>query len=93
MTLELWGALCFGAVVGWICYRTLRRSTDPAKLSDLATVIGAVGGGAVTALFKTADLFAGYSIGLAIGFFLYLIINLIFDRKETGGWMMKDKQV
>jgi hypothetical protein len=92
MTFELWGALLFGVVVGWICYRTLRRSTDAAKLSDLATVVGVIGGGVVTALFKSGDLFASYSIGLAIGFFLYLIISFIVDgRQKTGGWMFDQK--
>jgi hypothetical protein len=90
MTLELCGAICFGVVVGWICYRTLRRSTNPTKLSDLTTIVGVIGGGAVTALFKTTDLFAGYSIGLAIGFFLYLIVGLLFDGKKTSGWMFSD---
>jgi ammonia channel protein AmtB len=89
MTFELWGALLFGVVVGWICYRTLRRSTDPAKLSDLATVVGVIGGGGVvTALFKSGDLFASYAIGLAIGFFLYLIIGFLNEgRSATAGWM------
>jgi ammonia channel protein AmtB len=92
MTLELWGALCFGAVVGWICYRTLRRTKDAATLSDLSTVVGVIGGGVVTALFKSSDMFAGYSIGLAIGFFLYLIIGLWVDGKDaTKGWMSSEK--
>jgi ammonia channel protein AmtB len=92
MTFELWGAVAFGVVVGWICYRTLRRSTDAAKLSDLATVVGVIGGGVVTALFKSGDLFASYSIGLAAGFFLYLLASFVVDgRKETGGWMFDKK--
>lgn len=66
------GALLFGVVIGWVTYRTLRRTADPVKLSDIATVLGAVGGAAVTALFDTDDLFGWYSIGLFIGFFLYL---------------------
>ena len=33
------GALCFGIVIGWICYRTIRRSST-SGLSDIATVIG-----------------------------------------------------
>jgi hypothetical protein len=87
MTLEQVGALCFGLVVGWICYRTLRRSQDKAALSDLATVVGVVGGGVVTALFKQADVFAVYSIGLAAGFFTYLIVSGFMDPKGLGGWM------
>ncbi|HEY7889805.1 MAG TPA: hypothetical protein VIC29_16415 [Steroidobacteraceae bacterium] len=73
MNIESWGALCFGLVIGWVTYRTLRRTTDTVGLSNIASVIGAVGGAAVTALFNTKELFALYSIGLAIGFFLYLI--------------------
>jgi hypothetical protein len=87
MSLVLVGAGCFGLVVGWICYRTLRRREDTAKLSDLATVVGAVGGGAITALFKTEEVFGSYAIGLAIGFFPYLIINLVTNPTETRGWM------
>ena len=68
------GAFCFGLVMGWVTYRTLRRSGETVALSSIATVIGAVGGGAVTALFNTKELFAWYSIGLTVGFFLYLIL-------------------
>jgi hypothetical protein len=80
------GAGCFGLVIGWIVYRTLRRGPTTSSLSDIATVIGAVGGGAVLAIFKTADLFAAYSIGLAVGFFLYLVIaSVSTDRKGLLG--------
>lgn len=68
------GAVCFGLVIGWVTYRTLRRTGETVALSNIATVIGAVGGGAVTALFDTAVLFGWYSIGLAVGFFLYLVL-------------------
>jgi hypothetical protein len=37
MTLSEWGAVCFGLVVGWITYRTLRRREGVAALSDIAT--------------------------------------------------------
>jgi uncharacterized membrane protein YeaQ/YmgE (transglycosylase-associated protein family) len=68
------GAICFGVVIGWITHRTLRRSNQPVRLSDLATVIGAVGGGAVTAIFNDQALFGCYAIGLAGGFFAYLLL-------------------
>ena len=87
MTISCLGSLCFGLVVGWVTYRTLRRREGNAALSDIATVIGAVGGGIVTALFKEPKLFGWYSIGLAIGFFLYFIVNLIIDGKKASGWM------
>lgn len=82
MTVADIGALCFGVVVGWIVYRTLRRRTDSSAVSDVATVIGAVGGAAVTAVFKTDTLFGFYSIGLAAGFFVYLITSLIISGSK-----------
>jgi O-antigen/teichoic acid export membrane protein len=69
------GAVCFGVVIGWVTYRTLRRTTESVKISDLASVIGAVGGAAVTALFDTDQLFGWYAVGLAAGFFAYLILG------------------
>jgi uncharacterized membrane protein YeaQ/YmgE (transglycosylase-associated protein family) len=74
MNVEVIGALCFGLVIGWVTYRTLRRTGETVAVSNIATVIGAVGGAAVTALF-TKELFAWYCIGLAIGFFMYLILG------------------
>ena len=70
--LTLVGSLIFGIVIGWVTYRTLRW-TKPSGLTDIATVIGAVGGAAVTALFpKETGAFGAYCIGLGIGFFAYL---------------------
>lgn len=84
MSLAFWGALCFGVVVGWITYRTLRRS-QTSGLSDIATVIGVIGGAAVTKLFPN-DQFAAYAIGVAIGFFAYLISSAIAPEK-VAFWM------
>jgi NhaP-type Na+/H+ or K+/H+ antiporter len=70
--LTIIGGLCFGLVVGWVTYRTIRYAPH-GGLSDLSTVIGAVGGAAITALFpKESGAFGAYCIGLAIGFFAYL---------------------
>lgn len=87
MSFEEIGALAFGLVIGWVTYRTLRKSGETVALSNIATVIGAVGGAAVTGMFKSEALFAGYSIGLAVGFFLYLILgNTVFsDTDWLGG--------
>jgi len=82
------GSVSFGLVVGWINYRTLRRKEGAAALSDISAVIGAVGGGVVTSLFKNADLFALYAIGLAVGFFGYLFINFVVYGKESTGTFM-----
>ncbi len=82
------GAACFGLVVGWITYRTLRRKEDKAALSDIASVIGAVGGAAVTGLFGSGELFASYSIGLAVGFFMYFVISVrLYGKSSAGAWM------
>jgi hypothetical protein len=82
------GAVAFGLVVGWVTYRTLRRKEGVSALSDISSVIAAVGGGAVTALFKSGELFGLYSIGLAIGFFLYLIVNFAaYGKDGVKVWM------
>lgn len=73
MAVESVGAVCFGLVIGWVTYRTLRRTSDRVKISDLASVVGAVGGAAVTSTFESERLFGWYSIGLSVGFFGYLI--------------------
>ncbi|MFI9843931.1 hypothetical protein ACIHFD_43335 [Nonomuraea sp. NPDC051941] len=80
------GAICFGLVIGWITYGTLRRRQGAAGLSDLAAVLAAVGGGAVTALVGTPEVFGAYAVGLAIGFFGYLVAaTLMPDSKWLGG--------
>jgi hypothetical protein len=86
------GPICFGIVVGWITYRSLRRRSGQPGLSDIATVIGAVGGGAVTLLFPQPDLFNNYAIGLAIGFFGYLLVSWLLDRRTASilTWMDDD---
>jgi hypothetical protein len=88
MSLADWGAACFGVVVGWITYRTLRRREGVAALSDIASVIAAVGGAAVTALFRREEMFALYSIGLAVGFFAYLMVSIsVYGKQQAGRWM------
>ncbi|MEI8407704.1 MULTISPECIES: hypothetical protein [unclassified Kribbella] len=86
------GALCFGLVVGWITYRTLIRRSDRAALSDISTVIAAVGGAAVTGLFKDKTLFGWYSIGLAAGFVVYFALFWIINGKDEVGEVMGGKK-
>lgn len=82
------GALLFGLVIGWVTYRTLRRSGDKAALSDIAAVIGALSGGVITGLFPETGLFAMYAIGLAVGFFAYFLVALKLEGKESvTSWM------
>jgi hypothetical protein len=76
------GAACFGLVIGWVTYRTLRRSAG-GGLSDISTVIGAVGGAAVTGLFSPqSGAFGSYSIGLMIGFFGYAFAAIKISKSE-----------
>lgn len=80
------GAFWFGLVIGYITYRTLRHKTS-SGLSDIAAVIGAVGGGAVLQLFPTGTAgFDQYAAGLAAGFFIYLALSLFiaawFTRRD-----------
>jgi hypothetical protein len=86
MDVPEFGAICFGVVVGWVTYRTLRRSNETVALSNIATVIAAVGGAAVTGLFNSPELFGLYSIGLAGGFFAYLLLgHWVFDQSTWLG--------
>jgi hypothetical protein len=68
MTLTI-GSICFGLLIGYIAYRTLILTVDKTAISDLTTVIAAVGGGAVTAVItpQTSN-FGWYAIGLLAGF-------------------------
>jgi hypothetical protein len=85
--LVLTGATFFGVVVGYITYRTLARTTDKAAITDLATVVGAIGGGVVTTLYGPADgtMFAWYSIGLVIGMATYLLLHLALKGRVPTG--------
>lgn len=80
--LQFTGALCFGLVVGWVLRLVLFHAKE-ISVGSMGTILSAVGGAAVTRLFdQTGSLFAMYSIGLAIGFFLHV---LLFDiDAETG---------
>lgn len=81
------GALCFGMVMGWVTYRTLRRKEGAAALSDIAGVIAALGGAAIMSLFKTPELFGVYCIGLFVGFFVYFIVSLNLKDESVNKWM------
>jgi hypothetical protein len=77
-TLQLAGAIGFGALIGWYLYYINRYRTSQVDLADLVTVIGAIGGGAILVLFPArSDLFGAYGIGLALGFFGYFIVLTI----------------
>lgn len=68
------GSAAFGLVIGWMTYFILRRA-KPSAISDLATIIGTLGGATVLGLFDPkGPLFAAYALGLALGFFAYFFI-------------------
>jgi hypothetical protein len=89
------GALCFGVAVGYITYRTLVRTTGKTAISDLTTVVGAVGGGAVTGLFGPAsgDAFGWYSIGLLAGIAAFFLLYLALNGKSKTAAVMGAKDI
>ncbi len=52
--IQLAGAVCFGGIIGWYVYLINRDRKGGMQMSDLATVIAVIGGGAVLALFPTS---------------------------------------
>lgn len=89
-TLQGVGAFLFGLVIGWFVYFVNRHRTEEVKLADVATLLAAIGAGAVLAVFPAGtDLFGYYGIGLAVGFFLYfavLVAILASAAKKNNGW-------
>lgn len=82
--IQLFGAGAFGLIVGWYVYFINRYRKENVQFSDLTTLIGIIGGGAILALFKTGtDLFGAYGIGLAVGFFGYFVSLLVMVRKSA----------
>lgn len=80
-TIQLLGAGGFGALIGWYVYYINRYRKADVQISDLVTLVGVIGGGAILALFPArTDLFGAYGIGLAIGFFSYFVALLIMVR-------------
>jgi hypothetical protein len=74
-TIQLLGAGAFGVIIGWYVYFINRYRKGDVTIGDLATVIGIIGGAAVTALFSPGgDMFGAYGIGLFIGFFAYFLM-------------------
>jgi hypothetical protein len=84
-TLAGLGAFAFGAVIGWLVYFTNRYRTGSVQFSDITTLLGAIGAGAVTALFEPkGQLFGAYGLGLFIGFFAYFVMLVILVRNSNG---------
>lgn len=84
MEWKIGGAFAFGAVIGWYLYFINRYRKGDVSIGDITTVIGAVGGGAVLALYsKDSDLFGAYGAGLAVGFFGYFVSLIILVSRST----------
>jgi len=81
-----WGAFAFGVVIGWFVYFTNRYRKGEVQFADLTSLLGVIGGAAVTALFGPGSgvLFGCYGIGLAIGFFAYFAVLVIMVRASNG---------
>ena len=64
-----------------ISYLEENLAAADVQLSDIVTLVGAIGGGAVLALFPAKSvLFGAYGIGLFIGFFGYLIVLVVLVK-------------
>src|SRR4051794_37084754 len=78
MDWKMLGAFAFGLVIGWYVYYVNRYRKGDVQIGDITTIIGAIGGGAVLALFEPrSELFGAYALGLAVGFFLYFLVLII----------------
>ena len=81
--IQLIGALLFGTIIGWYVYLINRDRKGDVQLSDLAALIGVIGGSAVLALFdREGGLFGAYGIGLAIGFFSYFLSLIVMVSRS-----------
>jgi hypothetical protein len=84
---QLIGAGCFGLLVGWYVYYVNRHRRGDVQLTDVGSLIGVIGGGAVLTLFpEQTDLFGAYGIGLALGFFGYFAFLLWLRHKANFPW-------
>ncbi|MGI8685007.1 MAG: hypothetical protein ACR2MO_07960 [Acidimicrobiales bacterium] len=82
------GAAGFGFLIGWNLYFVNRYRKGDVSLSDLAALVGAIGGTAVLALFPArTDLFGAYGIGLFLGFAAYLVMLVVLvARSDNFDW-------
>jgi hypothetical protein len=96
--IRYWGAGGFGALIGWYIYYINRYRKSDVQLGDITTVIGAVGGAAVTGIFGrgNTDLFGAYGIGLATGFFGYfLVLTFLVGHSEhfDSDWFLDGRRI
>jgi hypothetical protein len=95
-TIQTLGAGCFGLLIGWYVYYINRYRRGDVQLTDLVTLVGVLGGGAITALFPTrSNLFGAYGIGLATGFFAYFVVLIILvsaSRNFDVDWFLDGRR-
>jgi hypothetical protein len=78
MTFEMFGAGCFGVVIGFVAWHVFRAGEASLDLKQLAAFIAALLGAVVLSAFPAGTtLFAAYSSGLALGFFLVPVSRMI----------------
>lgn len=96
-TLQLLGAGGLGCVVGWYVYYINRYRRSDIQMSDLLTLIGAIGGGATTALFPAkTDLFGAYGVGLFCGFFSYFLVLIVLvgvSKNFNVDWFLDGRRI
>lgn len=83
------GAFSFGLIIGWYTYYVNRYRKGDIQFSDITTLVGTIGGGALLKLFDTSsgalspELFGWYGTGLAVGFFAYFIVLSILVNRSA----------
>ena len=94
--LQIGGAAGFGILIGWYVYYVNRHRTDKVQFGDIVTLIGALGGAAILAIFPAkSDLFGAYGIGLFVGFFGYFLALVIWVYKSenfNGDWFLDGRR-
>jgi len=95
-TIQILGAMGFGAILGWYVYYINRYRKTDVQLGDLVTLVGVLGGGAILTLFPAStDLFGAYGIGLFAGFFGYfvaLIILVGISQNFDADWFLDGRR-
>lgn len=102
MDTTLGGAFAFGLLIGWYAYYINRYRKGEVQIGDITTLVGAIGGGALLALFKGEDakvslqMFGAYGIGLAVGFFGYFLLLVLLVRKSNAfnsDWFLDGRRI
>lgn len=84
------GAACIGFMIGWFVYHINRDRKPNPQLDDLTTLIAILGMGVVT-LYNNPYIFAGYGVGLLIGFASYSLAFLavvVWSGNFASDWLM-----